>query len=226
MTESGRSGTRRKGCTTLKLAWVLLPPLPCISQKCLSLQKLPIPVTPAAAAPVPPARKSGPERKRKTAQARKMSKVLSRKTHIEITGGGIKKPKMQKSGIVALREIRYYQRTTSLLIHRLPFQRLVREIAARCGAGEVKFHSSTLLALQEATESYIIEMLEFANLAAIHARRVTIQPKDMHLVQRLTKFTETFNKVNSLLPFRLNFGTDTFQINHGITFSVYFDTFL
>ena len=60
------------------------------------------------------------------------------------------------------------------------------------GAGDIKFQSSALLALKEATESYIIEMLEFANLAAIHARRVTIQPKDMHLVQRLTKFTENF----------------------------------
>ena len=121
-----------------------------------------------------------------------MSKVPSRGTCIEITRGGITKPKKHKSGIVALREIRYYQRTASLLIHRLPFQRLVREIAARCGTREVKFQSSALLALQEATESYIIKMLEFSNLAAIHARRVTLQPKYMHLVQRLTKFTENF----------------------------------
>ena len=83
---------------------------------------VPIPVTTAAAAPVP--------------------------QHIEINRGGIKKPKRHKLGIVALRKIRYYQRTASFLIHSLPFQRLVREITARCGAGEVKLQSSALLALQ------------------------------------------------------------------------------
>ena len=70
--------------------------------------------------------KLGPERKRKATQPKKVSKVPSRGTHIEITRGGIKKPKKHKPGIVALRQIRYYQRTASLLIHRLPFQRLVR----------------------------------------------------------------------------------------------------
>jgi histone H3 len=98
--------------------------------------------------------------------------------------GGIKKPHRYRPGTVALREIRKYQKSTELLIRKLPFQRLVREIAQnfRC---DVKFQSTALLALQEASEAYLVGLFEDTNLAAIHAKRVTILPKDMQLARRI-----------------------------------------
>jgi histone H3 len=81
------------------------------------------------------------------------------------------------TGTVALREIRRYQRTADLLIRKLPFQRLVHEIA--------QVQSSAIGALQEATEAYLVSLFEDTNICAIHARRVTIQCKDMQLPRRL-----------------------------------------
>ena len=97
---------------------------------------------------------------------------------------GIKKKRRWRPGTVALREIRRYQRSTDLLIRRAPFQRLVREIAEE-QMGDVRFQSSTLLALQEAAEAYLVGFFEDANLCAIHAKRVTVMQKDMQLARRL-----------------------------------------
>ena len=83
---------------------------------------------------------------------------------------GIKKPHRYRPGTVALREIRKYQKTTELLIRKLPFQRLVRELAQDL-KNELRFQSSALLALQEATEAYIVGLFEDTNLCAIHAKR-------------------------------------------------------
>lgn len=88
------------------------------------------------------------------------------------------------TGTIALREIRRYQKNTELLIRKLPFQRLVREIAHEV-KGDLRFQSAALGALQEAAEAFIISLLDDANLCAIHARRVTIQIKDMTLARRL-----------------------------------------
>ncbi|KAJ7809146.1 histone 3 [Mycena olivaceomarginata] len=89
-----------------------------------------------------------------------------------------------RPGTVALREIRQYQKSTELLIRRLPFQRLVREIAGDFKT-DMRFQSTALAALQEAAEEYLISLFEDTNLAAIHAKRVTIQPKDMTLARRI-----------------------------------------
>ncbi|KAJ7845720.1 histone 3 [Mycena olivaceomarginata] len=97
---------------------------------------------------------------------------------------GVKKPHRFRSGTVALREIRRYQKSTSLLIRKLPFQRLVREIAQDFKQ-ELRFQSSAVKALQEAAEAYLISLFEDTNMAAIHAKRVTIQPKDLALARRL-----------------------------------------
>ena len=83
---------------------------------------------------------------------------------------------MFPSGIVALREIRRYQKSTELLIRRMPFQRLVREIAQDFKT-DLRFQSSAVLALQEASEAYLVGLFEDTNLCAIHAKRVTIMPK-------------------------------------------------
>jgi histone H3 len=129
--------------------------------------------------------------------------------------GGVKKAHRYRPGTVALREIRRYQKSTDLLIRKLPFQRLVREIAqdfkndlsvahtrsdrdftsatamltysALSGLFSCsrRFQGSAILALQEAAESYLVGLFEDTNLCAIHAKRVTIMPKDMQLARRI-----------------------------------------
>jgi histone H3 len=101
-----------------------------------------------------------------------------------ISGGGVKKPHRFKPGTVALREIRKYQKSTDLLIRKLPFQRLVRDIASDYKS-ELRFQASAVLALQEATEAYMVGLFEDTNLCAIHAKRVTIMPKDIQLARRI-----------------------------------------
>ncbi|KAL6454353.1 HHT21 histone H3.1/H3.2 [Candida maltosa Xu316] len=98
--------------------------------------------------------------------------------------GGVKKPHRYKPGTVALREIRRFQKSTELLIRKLPFQRLVREIAQDFKT-DLRFQSSAIGALQEAVEAYLVGLFEDTNLCAIHAKRVTIQKKDMQLARRL-----------------------------------------
>ena len=91
-------------------------------------------------------------------------------------------PKRRKPGARALREIRRYQKSTALLMRKLPFQRVVREIARDYNT-QIKFQTSALMGLQEAAEYYLVRLLEAAQHAAIHAKRITIQPKDIHLVR-------------------------------------------
>jgi histone H3 len=98
--------------------------------------------------------------------------------------GGMKKPHRYKPGTVALREIRRYQKSTELLIRKLPFQRLVREIAMEYKS-DLRFQTSAVLAIQESAESYLVGLFEDTNLCAIHAKRVTIMPKDMQLALRI-----------------------------------------
>ncbi|XP_024515236.1 histone H3.3 isoform X1 [Selaginella moellendorffii] len=119
------------------------------------------------------------------------------------TTGGVKKPHRYRPGTVALREIRKYQKSTELLIRKLPFQRLVREIAQDYKVGslvllvflltlgclwnqtDLRFQSHAVLALQEAAEAYLVGLFEDTNLCAIHAKRVTIMPKDIQLARRI-----------------------------------------
>jgi histone H3 len=120
---------------------------------------------------------------------------------------GIKRPHRYRPGTVALREIRRYQKGTELLIRKAPFQRLVREIMLDLPYKHLKgypelrssvntdkrasrMQSTALLALQEAAEAFLIGFFEDTNECAIHAKRVTIMPKDMHLVKRIRNFPE------------------------------------
>ena len=98
--------------------------------------------------------------------------------------GGVKKPHRYRPGTVALREIRRYQKSTELLVRKLPFQRLVREIAQEFKT-DLRFQGSAVLALQEAAEAYLVGLFEDTNLCAIHAKRVTIMPKDIQLARRI-----------------------------------------
>ena len=99
---------------------------------------------------------------------------------------GQKKRKAQRyrPGTVALREIRRYQKTSELLLRRMPFQRLVREIT-QVHNPHLPFQSGAILALQESAEAYLVGLLEDTNLCAIHTKRVTIMPKDMQLAWRI-----------------------------------------
>ena len=91
--------------------------------------------------------------------------------------GGVKKPHRYRPGTVALREIRRYKMSTDLLIRKLPFQRLCHKIAQQFRKEkDLRFQGSSVLALQEASEAYLVGLDEDANLCALHAKRVTIMP--------------------------------------------------
>ena len=98
--------------------------------------------------------------------------------------GTMRRPHRYRPGTVALRQIRKYQKSTELLIRKLPFQRLVREITEDYRSS-LCFQSTALLALQEAAEAYLVGIMEDTNLCALHAKRVTIMPKDMQLARRI-----------------------------------------
>ena len=107
-----------------------------------------------------------------------------RKIHEARMQGRRIKPHRYRAGTVALKDIRHYQGSTALLIRKLPFQRVVREIAQDIKT-DLRFQSAAILCLQEATEAYLVGLLDDANLCAIHARRVTIMPKDIQLARRI-----------------------------------------
>ena len=110
------------------------------------------------------------------------SRVLANRASVPTRG--IKKPYRYRPGTVALREIRRYQKSTELLIRKLPFQRLVREIMQQYHT-DLRVQGSALLALQEASEAYLVHLFEDTQLCAIHAGRVGVQPKDMALARRI-----------------------------------------
>ena len=111
-----------------------------------------------------------PEQKRKIHEARMQRRLV--------------KPHRYRAGTAALKDIRHFQKTTALLIRKLPFQRLVREITQDYKT-DLRFQSAAILCLQEAAEAYLVRLFDDANLCAIHARRVTIMPKDIQLARRI-----------------------------------------
>jgi len=97
---------------------------------------------------------------------------------------GVKKPHRYRPGTRALMMIRKYQKSTELLLRKMPFIRLIREVAQEFKS-DLRFNANALVALQEASEHYLIQLFEDANLCAIHAKRVTIYPKDIDLARRI-----------------------------------------
>ena len=94
----------------------------------------------------------------------------------------------ERSGIRALQEICFYQKSTCFLIPMLAFQRLVREVALdfKIQGQEVRWQARALYALQEAAEAYLVVLLADSNLLAIHAKRYTLMPKDLYLIRKNT----------------------------------------
>ena len=86
-----------------------------------------------------------------------------------------------------MRRIRKFQNSTATLLQRAPFQRLVREIALKYDDKNegLRFQASSLAALQEATEAYVVGLFEDVQLCALHAKRITVQSKDLHLARRI-----------------------------------------
>ena len=112
------------------------------------------------------------------------TKLQLEKMHQARLKGRQIKPHRYRAGTAALRDIHHFQKSTALLIRRRPFQRLVREIAQDFKT-DLRFQSAAILCLQEAAEAYLVGLFEDAVLCAIHARRVTIMPKDIQLARRI-----------------------------------------
>ena len=114
--------------------------------------------------------------KLKKTTAKKMAAKAAKKSSMKAPKGGVKKRYRYRPGTVALKQIRQYQKSTELLIRKLPFQRLVREIACDQDVitsplcGKVRFQSAAIMALQEALEAYLVGLFEDSNLCAIHAK--------------------------------------------------------
>ena len=119
-----------------------------------------------------------PQQRHGAYKAAKKARIMQQTTNTE------QRVKYRPKQQTWLHQIRQYQKTTDLLIRVIPFTRLVREIAQdfKC---DLRFQGSALLALQEASEAYLVGLFEDTNLCAIHAKRVTIMPKDMTLARRI-----------------------------------------
>ncbi len=134
------------------------------------------------------ARKSFPNTPKQQQRGANVKRTPKRTTPIK-TPTTTPKTRRYRPGTVALREIRHFQKNSELLIPRLPFARLVKEIAHNVSAGMslsgLRFQSAALMALQEAAEAYIVGLMEDTVLCCVHARRVTIMPKDMNLARRI-----------------------------------------
>ena len=108
--------------------------------------------------------------------------------------GGIKKPHRYHPGLLALHEIHRYQQSMESLIRKTPFNKLIKEISQEyriCPEGpgtpsvQVRFQSTALAALQEAAENFLVGLFEDVNLLAVHAKRVTVMPRDIRLALRI-----------------------------------------
>ena len=143
------------------------------------------------------AQKSTGKRRQETLDVKPTQKTLSKSqarvnaARARIAGmknlgstGGLKRLMRWWPWTVALREIRCYQKSTELFIHKLPFNRLVREIVQDFKM-DLRFQQEVIGALQEAAEAYLVGLFEDTNLCVIHAKRVTIMPKDIQLARRI-----------------------------------------
>ncbi|KAG5021756.1 hypothetical protein JHK85_018098 [Glycine max] len=106
----------------------------------------------------------------------------SRKSEPEAQG---RKKRRNRSGTVALREIRHFQRSCELLIPAAPFIRCVKQITNQFSTEVSRWTPEAVVALQEAAEEYLVHLFEDGMLCAIHARRITLMKKDIELARRL-----------------------------------------
>jgi histone H3 len=134
--------------------------------------------------------------KASVATGSKASKAVAKKKTAPAEGG-VKAKRRFRPGTVAIREIKRYQKATTFMLAKAPFQRFIRAICDGID-GQLRFQSAALLALQEAAESYLTGLFEDANLCAIHASRVTVMKKDLELARRIRG--ERFHDHRDLQP--------------------------
>ena len=122
----------------------------------------------------------------KSCGGKKVRKNLATKVSTKKNStGGIGRPTRIRPGVLALREIRRYQKSTDLMIPKTAFSNLVRELANEYAGNVLRFSASAISALHECTEKHMVAIFENANLAANHCKRVTVTPKDFHLALRI-----------------------------------------
>ena len=97
----------------------------------------------------------------------------------------MKKPQRYWPGMVAPHKTHQYQMSTELLICKCPFMHLVPKITQDCGKHDLCFQVHAVMALQEVAQYYLTSFLEDANLCAIHAKCITIMPKDIQLAHHI-----------------------------------------
>merc|ERR1719234_373364 len=119
-----------------------------------------------------------------TPRSKKNAPITSKQTR---RSGGLETPgrRRYRPGSRALMEIRKFQKSSNLLIPHLPVSRVIREICSKICTTDMRFKSAAIMALQEATEAYLVTLFEDTLLCAIHAKRVTVMPKDMELARRI-----------------------------------------
>jgi len=147
-----------------------------------------IPQKPAAGRANPTGRPSAASKRASTGGKQIRTKAPRRSTgNAPASTQGVKRARRYKPGTVALREIRHYQKSTDLLLLKLPFSRLVRDVCfSMAPQGTVyRWQTQAIQALQEAAEAFLVHLFEDTNLCAIHAKRVTIQQKDIQLARRI-----------------------------------------
>ncbi|KAH0572340.1 histone H3 [Spironucleus salmonicida] len=134
--------------------------------------------------------------RKSTSATKAPRKTIARKAARKTAGtaGGVKKTRRSKQGAVATREIKKYQKSTELLIRKLPFSKLVRELVTNYNKNDVRFQGLAIQALQEASENYLINLFVDTQMCAEHAKRVTIMQPDMELATRIGKRAQPDHK--------------------------------
>ena len=127
------------------------------------------------------ARKGTDGAARRTAKA---TSIIAVKAPHKPPSQQLKKKRRFRPGTVALREIWQYQKSTDLLIRRAPFQWVIYEIM-RGIRNDLRIQAAAVWGLQEAAEAYLVGLFEDSNLCAIHAKWVTIMPRDVQLARRV-----------------------------------------
>lgn len=137
--------------------------------------------------PIPPSRSATTGQQQQQQQHRPIpQKQVRRQSRLSVlTPLQSKRRRRHRPGERALREIRQYQKSTDLLLRRLPFARLVKEIQQLLTREQYRWQGTALLALQEASEAHLVQLFEDANSCAIHGKRITIMPRDLHLARRI-----------------------------------------
>merc|ERR1711925_32871 len=138
------------------------------------------------------------------APRKQLATKAARKTHSVGTQTGVAKRYRHKPGTVALRQIKSYQSTTFLIIRKLPFQRMIRDMTRQSKSNiplsgtdkDYRFQSTAIATLQEATEQYLVNFFHDSMACATHAKRKTVMEKDIQLVKALRKRQEDFHQSN------------------------------